>query len=311
MLDIDDMHDVNLAGVDLNLLTAFDALLVERNVTRAARRTGISQPAMSHALARLRVLLDDPILVRTAKGMVATARAEALEMPIRRALRDIEDAIRRGPVFDPKTAQRSFAIATGDYGQLVVLPPLLARLAKEAPGIDLRVHAMPDDVVRPLEDSTFDVAVVSIPRDLPGGIVRQKLFDEKFVVVLRTGHKALRRELDLETFVALPHALIAPSGRPTGLVDEVLEKKGLRRRIALTVPHFLVAPLVVASSDLVITLPERVARAFVAMASLQIRKPPFAMAGFTTYQVWHERRRHDPAHAWLRKTISECVSIER
>lgn len=125
------------------------------------------------------------------------------------------------------------------------------------------------------------------------------------------GHRALRKELDLETFTGLPHALISPGGKPGGLVDDALALKGLRRRIALTVPHFLVAPLVVASSDLVITLATRVARTFAAMTPLEIRKPPLALPGFTMYQVWHERRRKDPAHAWLRKTILDCVSIER
>lgn len=303
MIVMRDMHGTNLAGVDLNLLTAFDALLVERNVTRAARRIGITQPAMSHALARLRALFNDPILVRGGGGMLATARAEALEQPIRRALREIEDALTHGPVFEPRTAKRTFTIATGDYGQLVVLPPLLARLAREAPGIDLRIHAVPEDYTTALEDGTFDLVIAPVMEGLAGGLVQQKLFDDTFVCVMRKGHPAAKK-LDLKTFLELPHALISPRGRGLGLVDDALAKKGLRRRVALTVPHFLVAPMVVASSDLLITLALRIATVFADLVPLAMRKLPFALAGFTTYQVWHERRRQDPAHAWLRKTIA-------
>lgn len=298
------MNGVHLGGIDLNLLVAFDALLAERSVTRAARRIGLTQPAMSHALGRLRDLLDDPILVRSGSGMMATARAEALEEPIRRALREIDDALRTGPTFDPKTSTRTFTLAIGDYGELIVLPPLLARLAREAPGIDLRVLPIPEDYGRLVEDGTVDLVVNPIAAQLPAGLVKQKLFDETFVCLVRKGHRAARK-LDLSTFVALPHALIAPRGRAGGFVDDALAQKGLTRRIALTVPHFLVAPLVVASSDLILTVPERVARTFVGMAPLQILEPPLPLRGFSTYQVWHERRRTDPAHAWLRSLIAE------
>jgi DNA-binding transcriptional LysR family regulator len=310
MVGIPIMHDMHIGAIDLNLLVALDALLVERNVTRAAKRVGITQPAMSHALARLRTLLDDDILVRSKSGMLPTARARALEEPIRRALREIEEALRARPVFDPRTAERTFAIATSDYGELVVLPPLLERLAREAPRIDLRVHAVPEDWSTPLEEGVYDLVLVPNAGDTPAGIVRQKLFDETFVCVLRKGHPAARRGLDLQTFVELPHVLIAPSGRLGGIVDEALAQRSLTRRIALTVPHFLVAPLVIASSDLLLTLAERVARTFAKMAPLEIRQPPLAVRGFAMYQSWHERRRGDPAHAWLRNLVAE-VSATR
>jgi len=308
MVVMKNMHDVHISAIDLNLLVALDALLVERSVTRAARRVGLTQPAMSHALGRLRALLDDAILVRSKSGMLPTARARALEEPIRRALREIEEALRAGPVFDPRTAERTFAIATSDYGELVVLPPLLERLAREAPRIDLRIHAVPEDWATALEENVYDLVVIPNAGDTPAGIVRQKLFDETFVCVLRKGHPALRR-FDLDTFVALPHVLIAPRGRLGGMVDEALAARGLGRRIALTVPHFLVAPLVIASSDLVLTLAERVARTFASMAPLDVRAPPIAVRGFAMYQAWHERRRGDPAHAWLRNLVAEVSGV--
>lgn len=310
MVGIPIMRDVHIAGIDLNLLVALDALLLERNVTQAARRVGVTQPAMSHALARLRALLDDAILVRSKSGMLPTARARSLEEPIRRALREIEEALRTGPAFDPSTAERTFAIATSDYAELVVLPPLLERLAREAPRIDLRIHAVPENWSTSLEDGVFDLVVVPSVHETRVGIVRQKLFDEEFVCVLRKGHPAARRGLDLKTFVELPHVLIAPRGRLGGMVDDALAARGLTRRIALTVPHFLVAPMVVASSDLVLTLAERVARTFATMVPLEIREPPIAVRGFTMYQTWHEQRRSDPAHAWLRTLVAE-VSASR
>lgn len=303
MPGIDSIYDV-----DLNLLLSLDALLAERSVTRAARRIGVTQPSMSHALARLRELLSDPILVRTAKGLVASPRAEALEQPIRRALADIGDALRRGPEFDPATARRTFTIGTGDYGELVILPALLKRLAREAPGIDLRVHAIEEDFTSKLEDLTYDMIVAPQANPLGAGLVRQKLFEERFVCVMRKGHPASHRPLDLDAFLALSHALVAPRGRAGSFVDDALAEKGLTRRVALMIPHFLVAPLVIAASDLVITLAARVANTFAEMVPLAIRRPPLMLPGFTTYQVWHERRRHDPAHAWLRKTLAE-VSI--
>jgi len=305
------MHSVHLGAIDLNLLVAFDALLAERNVTRAARRVGLTQPAMSHALGRLRDILGDPILVRSGSGMLATARAEALEEPIRRALREIDDALRGGPTFDPKVARRTFTLAIGDYGELVVLPPLLARLAREAPGIDLRVLAIPEDYGRLVEDGSFDLVINPIATGLGAGLVQQKLFDERFVCVLRKGHRAAKN-LDLASYVALPHALIAPRGRAGGFVDDALAARGLSRRVALTVPHFLVAPLVVAASDLVLTVAERIARTFAAMAPLEILEPPLPLRGFSMWQVWHERRRNDPAHAWLRTVITEvCADAKK
>lgn len=303
------MHDVHLEGLDLNLLVALRALLAERHVTRAASRVGLTQPAMSHALSRLRQLLGDPLLVRAASGMQATPRAEAMRVPLDRALEELERVIARPAAFDPKTAKGQFTLATSDYVELTLLPRLVTRLRTEAPGIDVRVLHLVDRATTPLSEGRFDLAFglaeVLLGPAAPNGIRAQKLFDEKFVCVVRKGHPVVKRRLTLEDFVALPHALVSLSGDPSGVVDVALAKIGKTRRVAVTVPHFLVAPHVVQDSDLVLTLAERVLRAFSPMLGLVQFPPPLPIPGFSMSMAWHERMQADPAHVWLRKLVKE------
>ncbi len=303
------MQDVNLAGVDLNLLVVLDALLDERHVTRAARRVGLSQPATSHALARLRALLDDPLLVRGPGGqMVPTPRAEALAPRLRDALHGVAAALADEAPFDPATARRSFRIATGDYAEFVILPALMARLAREAPGIDVWVVSGGDDHDA-IAAGAVDVAIA--PRRAsaaPAGIYTQRLFDETFTCLVRRGHPAASQRLTLARYEALAHLMIAPRGTPGSLVDDALTAVGRRRRVALAVPHFMVAPYVVASTDLVVTLASRIARVIAAPLQLVALPPPLDLPGFTMSMWWHERRQHDPAHRWLRAAIADAVA---
>jgi DNA-binding transcriptional LysR family regulator len=180
------MHPLHLASLDLNLLVALDALLEERNVTRAAERTGVTQSAMSHALARIRMLIGDPLLVRGKSGMVATARAEALTLPIRRALEGIVVALESPTPFEPKTAHLSVRIATSDYGELVLLPKIVRRLEREAPNIDLRLFPQSSDSVGPLVEGAVDLIITPVrPDDGAHGVLARKLFDESFVCIVR------------------------------------------------------------------------------------------------------------------------------
>lgn len=299
------MAETRLAAIDLNLLVALDALLVERNVTRAAARIGITQPAMSHALMRLRRLLGDPLFVRTPREMVPTARAEKLAIPLRRALSDIQEALRSDAAFDPSKAERTFTMSMGDFASLVILPDFAARLREVAPKVDLRVIAEEMPWSRALDDGTADLAIAVSVHGAPSNIRTRKLFSERFVCVMRRDHPAARRPLTLDRFVNLTHALIAPGGRAWGIVDDALAERGLRRRIGLTIPHFLVAPFVIASSDFVITLPERVARRFAAAVPLRIVPTPIAIPGFSMHLAWHERLQREPAYVWLRRTLVE------
>jgi len=304
MLVIMAMNHVHLPSVDLNLLVALDSLLAEASVTRAAKRVGITQSAMSHSLGRLRELFRDPLLVRTKTGMTPTVRAKALVDPIRRALDEIERAIAERPTFEPSTARRTFTIATQDYGEALILPALLARIRSEAPFVDLVARPLADDGIAMLEDDSAEIVLgPTIPDQ--AGIYCQRLFNERFVCLVREDHPRVRGRMTLDKFVSLPHMLIAPRGRGRGPVDEALSKLGRERRIAVLVPHFLVAPHIVAQTDLCLTLPERIARQFVSMLPLRILDPPIELSGFTVWQGWHERWSRDPGHLWLRSLFVE------
>jgi len=272
------MHELHLSSVDLNLLVALDALLEERNVTRAADRIGVTQSAMSHALARLRTLLDDPLLVRAAGGMVATPRAESLGPPIRHALEQVRTALQSPSAFDPKTVKLRARVATSDYAELILLPRLVHRLEAAAPGIELRLLPHAADAAGP------------------------KLIDESFTCVVRRGHPLASQKLTLARFAAASHALISPRGKEGSFVDDALAKLGLSRRVAVAVPHFLVAPHIVAESDLVLTVASRVATLLAKPLGLVMLAPPreLELAGFRMSLLWHERTHHDAAHRWLR-----------
>ncbi|MGK4007960.1 LysR family transcriptional regulator [Sorangium sp. So ce1036] len=300
------MHPLHLASIDLNLLVVFDALLAEGSVTRAAARVGLSQSAMSHALGRLRALIDDPILVRTARGMIPTPRAQELIGPIRAALAQIETTVARPARFDAATARRSFALATVDYVELILLPRLVQKLFSDAPNVDLIARPYDSEMFGSMETGKIDLAIGLFP-SVPAGFYRQRLLEETYLCVVRRDHPVVRSKLTLRAYASLPHALISPRGEGGGRVDEVLAEHGLTRRVALQIPHFLVAPLIVAQTDLVLTVPARIARAFAEMEALRIMKPPVELGGFSLDQVWHERQAKDPAHAWLRGLFAEIA----
>jgi DNA-binding transcriptional LysR family regulator len=302
------MRAAHLSQLDLNLLAQLDALLTEAHVTRAAQRAGVTQSAMSRALARLRELLGDPLLVRTGRGMVLTQRARALAAPLARALGDLEAVVLDRPSFDPATSTRTFTLATADYGEAMLLPPLLARLRREAPGVDVAAIHHGENPWAALEDDAID-ASLGPRRGKAPALVWKLLFHEEFVVMLRRGHPVLRRRggLTLDRFLALPQVSIAPGGRPGSAVDDALARLGKHRRVALRVPSFLVAPLVVASSDLIGMFPARLARIQAEALALELRPPPLELTGFDIQLAWHERFRHDAGHAWFRRVLTEVA----
>jgi DNA-binding transcriptional LysR family regulator len=305
------MHAVNLAAVDLNLLVTLEALLAERSVTRAARRLGLSQPATSHALQRLRDLFGDPLLVRVPGGLQATDRALALAGPLAQALEAVRRTLDGPAAFDPGSARRTFAVATADHGSFVLLPELWATLNAEAPGVDVTVRVDSiDQGRRELADGELDLLIGPYHRE-SAGFYRQRLLHERFVCVLRRGHPAARGGMGLDEWLALPHLLVSPQGRPGSVVDTALAAMGRARRVGLMVPQFLVAPHVVAASDLVWTAPERMARAYTALLPLTVLPVPIPLEGFTVWQSWHERRHRDPGHAWLRSRVRAVAASSR
>jgi DNA-binding transcriptional LysR family regulator len=299
MISIHIMPTRHIERIDLNLLTALDALLAERHVSRAAARLGITQPATSRALARLRAALGDPLLVRTGRGMRPTPRALALAAPLHRLLGELDDVVAAAPTFEPARAQRRFRIATADYGAAVLVPPLLAHLRRAAPGVALAVTEASGDVAAQLEAGELDFALM--PRRAgPAGLIWKTLFTERFVCLTRAG---LVPRLTLDRFCALGHVVVTPRGRPGNPVDDALARRGRTRTIALTVPSFLAAPLAVVDTDCVTTTPARIAARLAAPLGLAIHAPPIALGGLTIALGWHEAMRADPGHAWLRALI--------
>lgn len=305
------MNDAHIASLDLNLIVALDALLTERNVTRAAMRIGVTQSAMSHSLARLRTLVDDPLLVRSKKDMTPTPRAELLGAPVKKALADLALALASPAAFEPALAQMQITIATSDYGEIVMLPRIVARLRKEAPGIDLRVRAEEGKLVEKLAEGVVDLGLrPPLTSGSSSGVFTKKLFNETFVCVMRKSHPlAKKKKLTLDAYADAAQTLISMHGSDRGVIDDALARVGRQRRIAVVVPHFLVAPYVVASADLLLTLPERIARRLEKSLDLTIKQLPAELAvdGFAVSALWHERTQHDAAHKWFRGLVDEVA----
>jgi DNA-binding transcriptional LysR family regulator len=288
---------VRLAGIDLNLLTVLDALLAKQSVTAAAKELGRTQPAVSHALRRLRELLGDELLVRTPAGMQPTPRALELQPAVRAAIEAAEAVLQEAPAFDPAHAERTFVVSMADQAAFLLLPPLIERLAREAPGV--RIVQRPGAPLAPGDELDLEIGLF---RDEPAGVRQAPLFREEFACVIRRGSAAARGRFDLKRYLALPHLLIAPRGRPGSPLDDALARAGQRRRVVLTVPHFLVAPHVIATTDLVWTAPTGLARAFPHLP-LVVREPPFRLDGFTIAMRWHVRLDRDPGVRWLREQL--------
>ena len=292
---------MNWGAFDLNLLIVFDAVMQERSVTRAGSRIGLSQPAMSHALNRLRYMLKDELFVRTPEGMVPTPRAEALAQPLRDALSEMQFALEPA-AFDPAASDRRFVLAVNNYAAVVLAPPLVAAVSAAAPAVrlDLRPSGTLDIADR-LDRGDLDLTIGSV--DSPGErFASAQLLEDPFVLVMRRGHPASRRKLSAEDFAALPHLEISSSREDTGFIDRWLGESGATRRIALRAPYLSAAPIL-AQSDLVATLSHRIAQEFVRNHPLQICTPPYESPRVRTVMLWHRRLDRHPAHRWLRDIV--------
>lgn len=300
------IHTMNINRIDLNLLVVFEAMIIERNVTRAAQRLHLSQPALSNALTRLRQTLDDPLFVRGPGGMTPTPRAAELAMPISEILERLRQTL-SGSIFDPATAQATYTLSTTDYVAFVLLPGIMERLRREAPGIRIAARIFGgNDPYEQLKSGQADLSIAFYPTRA-SGLHAEKLFDERFVVVARHGHPALQDGLTLEKFAAAPHALVSPQGGGfTGVVDQMLAEHGLRRNVVLSIQHFLAVPEIIAQTDLLVTLAERLASRFADSLPLEVLQPPLAIPGFSMSMVWHKRNHVDAGHRWLRQVISEA-----
>jgi len=300
---------MNLSAIDVNLVVALDALLRERSVTRAARRVGLSQPAMSHTLTRLREALGDPLLVRVGRQMTLTDRAEAMTGRVTALMQDLESLFGRTPEpFDPAESGRAFRVAASEYVLFVVLPPLHALFAHAAPRASLQALPLGEaPVVEGLRSGEIDLALGTfLPEAVPGDVRSAALIQDRYVGLAHVSHPKAHGRPDLEAYMSAAHLVVSPRAGRGDAVDELLARRGLSRRIAVTVPSFLVAPYVIAISELFATLPERVALAFSSALPLRRFDPPFELAAPEITMLWHDRTHHEPMHQWLRRMVGEA-----
>jgi len=296
---------VNVHDIDLNLLRVFDAVLHEKGVTPAAARLGLTQPAVSNALARLRKILGDALFVRTPRGMDATPFARELAEPVRQALALLESALAHGPGFDPATATRAFRFYMSDLGQIEFLPPLVERVQRDAPGVRLEAVALEiEDIADALAAGGLDLAVGFLP-GLGAPVRRQALFKDPYLCLMRADHEI--KSLNRKTFLSASHALVTYRGGHR-VIEEAMERAGVARRIALRVPHFTVVPMVLERTDLILTLPARVARVFERRGKLKALPPPVPIPQAEVAVHWHERFEADPGNRWLRGVMVELYS---
>jgi DNA-binding transcriptional LysR family regulator len=303
-MEIDAM---NLANLDLNLLVALEALLVEESVGRAARRVGLSQPAMSHALNRLRGLLGDPLLVRVGARMQPTLRAEAMREPLREALEKVRGVLRT-EAFDPRTSERTFRVLMSDYASGVVLAPLLLRLRREAPLVKVEVcpwHGRRGDL---LEAARAADAALTCETELPGGFHRQRLYTDRDAIAVRRGHPRLKALSAVDEFLAADHVAVVEREFSEDPVDAWLRGEGRTRRIALEVPHYVQALHLVARTDLVAVIPERLIRAYAAALSLRALPVPIDAGTFDEHLLHPTRTHADSGCAWFRGVLREVAA---
>lgn len=300
------MRKVDLRKADLNLLVVLSALLEERSVTRAALRVGMSQPAASRALARLRELFADAILVDGPGGYVPTARASELLPLLRNVLTGVADLLDER-IFDPAKAVGSVRLLMLDLEAAVLAPPLIERLRDQAPALDLEIVPPGPRPLESLDRDTVD-ALIGVVEDAPAGIRKRKLYGDRFVTMLRGAHPAAGKKLALKRYLELDHIVVSVTGAGRAWVDEVLARSGKQRRVKVRVPSFFAALEIAARSDLIMTLPVSLAQTAADMGRFVMSPPPLDMGSLVMSLAWHARHQDSPRHAWLRGIIVQAAA---
>lgn len=297
---------MNLREVDLNLLVVFDALLRTRSVTRAAQVLGISQPATSFALSKLRKMLGDPLFVRTASGICPTPYAERLATPLDKILDSIRFDLLQEQQFDPATARRSFTLAMHDIGELAFLPPIMERVAKLAPGIEIRTVNLPVPELEPaMRSGEVDLVVGYFPSLQSAALFQQRLFAHSFVCLVGRDHPEIGAEMTRKQFAEGRHAVVHADDNLDDTLEEELREMGLTRRVVLRVQHYLALPAVLSCSDVIVTVPYAIGKSLARMGDLKLVRPPFTARRRIVRQHWHSRFKHDPANRWIRGIVAE------
>jgi DNA-binding transcriptional LysR family regulator len=292
---------------DLNLLPVFMALMEERSVTRAAIRLGITQPALSNSLNRLRDMLKDPLFIRERYGIRPTQLAEEIAPTIEAALARLDELVVHQQDFDPASANRLFVIAPNSYVELVLMPALVARLREQAPGIKLRLTPFGNELADTGVISGTTAMVLGRVIDPPDNLVVQHLMDDGLACIVRSDHPDVRSGLTREVYESLKHVNVLPPGRIRAGLFQALGQQNLKREVAVSVTHFLAVPEMIAVTDYCATLPRLVCRSLERDYRLRVLEAPVDLGTFPVEMAWHIRYRHDPAHRWLRGAVSELA----
>ena len=308
------MRETNIQAIDLNLLTTLEALLREGSVSAAARAVGLSQPAMSRALGRLRDLLGDPLLVRAGHRMIPTPRARALEAPLARTMEAIRRTFEPPGEFRPHEASRSFVVTSIDTTQAVVLPMLLARLATQAPGVEVSTAPFRStgETFGQLASGQRDLAIGSFD-SVPDGIRKALLYEDRMVCLVRSDHPRIGSRLGMKRYLAESHlaAESGPSAERPFTIEQLLGRRGHERRVVCRVDHLGMAPFIVARTDLICSAPSRTIMPFARGLGVRALEPPFETPPFSLHLAWHARSEADPGNTWLRETILSLFADDR
>ncbi|MGJ7462800.1 LysR family transcriptional regulator [Halomonas sp. MA07-2] len=299
---------LRLSEIDVNLLVVFDLLYRERNTQRVAGQLGVTQPAVSHALKRLRQLLDDELFERTSRGLQPTPRASQLHPGVAEALARLHETLNLRDDFDPGTSQRTFNLAMTDIGEIIFLPRLLGYLAREAPGVRLStLRSHHEDLKHGMENGQIDLAIGLIPQ-LGAGFYQRGLFVQRYVCLMRQHHPLAAGAFGLEDFMAATHAVVVAKGTGHGMVEEELARAGAKRPIRLQLPHFAAVPYIISESDLVVTVTDKFAEATRERFRLKVHKHPLPFPEIPINLFWHRRFHRDAGNRWLRGRLFEMFA---
>lgn len=296
---------MDFRGLDLNLLVAFNALMEEQNVTRAAGKASVSQPAMSAALARLRTHFADPLFIRSASGLLPTARAKEIHLHVGRALDEIAHLLTPEEAFSPHNRSVAFTLGMSEYPLMVLMPTIMRTLSQQAPDVTIHVRTFVDrdQSVAMLDSGEVDLVIGIVPTRTEKRILSQPLIRDEFVTLVRRDSDAARHGMTLERYLAMKHILVSPEGNHYGLVDEQLRKQGLSRLVRLTLPTMSAVSRIIARTNYVATVLRRSVLVDEAHDDIVLLKPPLALPEIAFHLLWHRRSDGGNAHQWLRKLI--------
>jgi DNA-binding transcriptional LysR family regulator len=302
---------VDLRDIDLNLLVVFNQLIVERRVNAVAQSLGITQPAVSNALRRLRRHLGDELFLRTSRGMEPTPFAARLAEPVAHALGTLHSALSQRTSFDPAASSRTFVLAMTDIGEIYFLPPLMELLARIAPNVCVStVRNASASLKDEMEAGSVDLALGLLP-DLKAGFFQRRLFRHRYVCMFRKGHPLDKRRMTLAEFSSADHVVVVAAGTGHSRVDAMLDDSGIRRRIRLRVPHFVAIGHILRETDMIATVPERFAYRCAEPFGLSFVPHPATLPEIAINQFWHARFHREPGNQWLRNIVSEQFSGQR